>query len=89
MKYKVEFSKPAEEQLESIPKSDVKKILKRAEKLGSDPFPPGYEHIKGSQIETYRVRQGDYRILYTVYEERLIVLVIKIGHRKEVYRHLR
>ncbi len=89
MKYKVDFSKAAEDQLESIPKSDVKKIIKRAEKLGSDPFPDGYEHIKGSHVEVYRVRQGDYRILYTVHEERLLVLVVKIGHRREVYRHLR
>ncbi len=89
MKYKVDFSKTAEDQLEPIPKSDVKKIIKRAEKLGSDPFPVGYEHVKGVPIATYRVRQGDYRILYTVHEEKLIVLVIKIGHRREVYRHLR
>jgi mRNA interferase RelE/StbE len=89
VKYKVDFSKAAENQLESIPKVDVKKILKRAEKLGSNPFPAGYEHIKGSQIDIYRVRQGDYRILYTVNEERLIVLVVKVGHRKEVYRHFR
>ena len=88
MKYKVEFSSAAEDQLESISKSDVKKIIKRVEKLGSDPFPAGYEHIKGSHIDTYRVRQGDYRILYTVYKERLIVLIVKIGHRREVYRHL-
>ena len=88
MKYKVDFSRAAEEQLESIPKSDVKKIIKRAEKLGYDPFPPGHEHLKGAAIATYRVRQGDYRILYTVHEEKLIVLVVKIGHRKEVYRHL-
>lgn len=88
MKYKVIFSKSADEQLESIPKSDVKKIIKKAEKLGSDPFPPGHEHIKGSHVAAYRVRQGDYRILYTVQEEKLIILVIKIGHRREVYRGL-
>lgn len=88
MKYKVDFSRAAEDQLESIPKSDVKKIIKRAEKLGSDPFPPGHEHLKGAAISIYRVRQGDYRILYTVHEEKLLVLVAKIGHRKEVYRHL-
>ncbi len=86
MKYKVDFSKAAEDQLESIPKSDVKKIIKRAEKLSSNPFPVGYESVKGAPVETYRVRQGDYRILYTVHEKKLIVLVIKIGHRREVYR---
>ena len=86
MKYKIEFSRPTEKQLESIPKSDVKKILKRAEKLASDPFPNGYEKLKGSDIEIYRVRQGDYRILYTVQEEKLFILIVKIGHRREVYR---
>lgn len=86
MKYKVIFSKAAEEKLEFIPKSDVKKIIKRAEKLASDPFPVGYELVKGAPVETCRIRQGDYRILYTVHQEKLIVLVIKIGHRREVYR---
>jgi mRNA interferase RelE/StbE len=88
VKYKVDFTKSAEDQLESIPKSDVKKILKRAEKLGSDPFPPGHEHIKGANSDVYRVRQGDYRILYTIHEAKLLVLVVKIGHRREVYRYL-
>lgn len=88
MKYKVDFSKTAEKQLESIPKSDVKKIIKRADKLASDPFPNGYEKLKGSDIEVYRVRQGDYRILYTVLEQKLIVLIVKIGHRRDVYRDL-
>jgi mRNA interferase RelE/StbE len=86
VKYKVNFSRAAEDQLEFIPKSDIKKIIKRAEKLGSDPFPVGYEPVKGAPVETYRIRQGDYRILYTVHEKKLIVLVVKIGHRREVYR---
>ncbi|MGD0664274.1 MAG: type II toxin-antitoxin system RelE/ParE family toxin [Rhabdochlamydiaceae bacterium] len=88
MKYKVEFSKTAEKQLESIPKSDVKRIIKKTEKLATDPFPSGHESIKGSQIDAYRIRQGDYRILYTVHNEKLIVLVVKIGHRREIYRDL-
>ena len=86
MKYKVDFTKAAEEQLESIPKSDVRKILKRIEKLSLNPFPLGFEKLKGSHFESYRIRQGDYRVLYAVYEDKLLVLVIKIGHRKEVYR---
>ncbi len=86
MKYTVNFSKPAEKQLESIPKSEVKKIIKRAERLASEPFPKGCEKLKGSDFDIYRVRQGDYRILYRVFEERLFILVIKIGHRSDVYR---
>jgi mRNA interferase RelE/StbE len=86
VKFKVHFSRAADRQLESISKSDVKKIIKRAEKLASDPFPNGHEKLKGSDIDIYRVRQGDYRILYTVHEEKLFILVVKIGHRREVYR---
>lgn len=85
MKYKIEFTRAADKQLEDISKAEVLKLSKRIEKLASNPFPQGYEKLKGFD-EIYRVRQGDYRILYSVFEERLIILILKIGHRKEVYR---
>ena len=87
MKYKVELTRTAEKQLESIPKSDVKKIAKRIDKLVIDPFPNGSEKLKGAE-DTYRIRQGDYRILYSVFEKTLVILVFKISHRREVYRDL-
>jgi len=85
-KYKVEFSKSAEKQMESVPRSDAIKIMKRVEKLVSDPLPHGYEKLKGSNVECYRIRQGDYRIIYTLIDRTLTILIVKIGHRRDVYR---
>lgn len=85
MTLKVEFSRAAEKQLENIPSSDQKKIVKKAEKLADNPFPSGHEKLKGED-HLYRIRQGDYRILYSVFEKKLLILIVKIGHRREVYR---
>ncbi len=68
-----------------IPRDELRKISKRIDKLTVNPFPPGHEKMKGAE-DLYRVRQGDYRILYSVLKNKLIVLIIKIGHRREGYR---
>jgi len=67
-----------------IPAADLKKILKRIESLGDDPRPPG--SVKLSGLEYYRVRQGNYRIIYEIEDNRLIVVVVKVRHRRDVYR---
>ena len=85
MTYKIEFTRAAGKQLAGIQKSDTQKLAKRIDQLAANPFPPGYEKLKG-QGDLYRVRQGDYRILYSVFENQLLVLIVKIGHRREVYR---
>jgi mRNA interferase RelE/StbE len=70
--------------LRCIPKSDVQRILARIEALRDDPRPPGAEKL--SAQERYRVRQGAYRILSTIDDAVLIVEVVKVGHRRDVYR---
>ena len=85
MKYKIEFTHAAEKQLAEIPRVDLKKLAKRIEKLASEPFPPGHEKMKGHD-HLYRIRQGDYRAIYSVFEGKLLILVVKIGHRREIYR---
>ena len=85
MTYTIEFSRAAEKQLADIQRGDQKKIAQRIEKLISNPFPSGYEKLKGSD-DLYRVRQGDYRIIYNILEKKLIILIVKIGHRREIYR---
>lgn len=85
MIYKIEFAKAAEKQLRDIPKADVQKIAKRIEKLASEPFPHQCEKLAGEE-SVYRVRQGDYRILYSVFDKKLLVLIVKIGHRRDVYK---
>lgn len=85
MTYKIEFAKSAEKQLTDLPKIELKKLAKKIDKLASDPLPVGHEKMKGHD-NLYRIRQGDYRILYSIFEQKLIILIVKIGHRREVYR---
>ena len=83
--YKVEINKSVRKKdLTSIPKADVLKIVKRIEGLADNPFPEGAIRLKGR--EEWRIRQGDYRILYVVEQEIVTVFVIKVGHRREIYR---
>jgi mRNA interferase RelE/StbE len=82
--YKVFFRKSVWKDLEAIPAKDLQRILKRIEMLGDDPRPPGCEKLTGE--ERYRLRQGTYRILYSIQDDELIVWVVKVGHRKDVYR---
>ena len=82
--YKIFFKKSVEKDFNVIAKKDLKKILDRIEKLGEDPRPPGCEKLTGQQ--RYRLRQGRYRILYSIQDDELTIWVIKVGHRKDIYR---
>ena len=70
--------------LHGIPQEDVRRILARIETLRENPRQPGSEKLSGQ--ERYRVRQGNYRILYTVADAEVVVEIVRIGHRREVYR---
>lgn len=82
--YKLVFKKSVAKDLWSIPSKDVARILQRMEELQDNPRLVGSEKLSGQ--ERYRVRQGVYRIIYEVVDEFLIVTVVKIGHRKHVYK---
>ena len=82
--YKFFFKKSVEKDFNVIPKKDLKKILERIETLAEDPRPPGCEKLTGQQ--RYRLRQGRYRILYSIQDDELTVWVVKVGHRKDIYR---
>ena len=82
--YKVFFKKSVQKDLENIPKKDLKRILERIKTLTEDPRPLGCEKLTGS--ERYRLRQGRYRILYSIQDDELTIWVVKVGHRKDVYR---
>jgi mRNA interferase RelE/StbE len=69
---------------DSVTKEDVRRILARMESLRDNPRPPGSEKLSGQ--ERYRVRQGIYRIIYSVDDQNVIVEIVKVGHRREVYR---
>ena len=82
--YELVFKKSVAKDLRGFPKADVKRILQRIRALADDPRPPGCEKLSGQ--ERYRLRQGAYRIVYEIHEKVLIVLIVKIGHRRDVYR---
>ncbi|MCK7595307.1 type II toxin-antitoxin system RelE family toxin [Pseudomarimonas salicorniae] len=82
--YRLVFKQSVAEDLRAIPKADVARILKRIEALADDPTPPGSEKL--SAQARYRIRQGVYRILYEIENDQLVIVVVKVGHRREVYR---
>ena len=82
-KYSIEFKPSVWKDLDEIDKIDRRRILKRIEKLAENPRPSGSKRLAGS--ERYRIRQGNYRILYFIEDDRLVVVVVKVGHRRDVY----
>ncbi|VFN00266.1 MAG: mRNA interferase RelE/StbE [Candidatus Kentron sp. G] len=82
-KYTVTFKKSVAKDLRALPNRDVARILKRIDSLTEDPRTKGC--IKLSGQERYRVRQGEYRIIYEIRDDRLIVHVVKVAHRARVY----
>jgi mRNA interferase RelE/StbE len=85
MAYTVEVAPAAERQLKALPKPIRTPIGRRIDKLADNPRPHGIEKITGED-DLYRVRTGDYRILYKINDQEILILVVKIGDRKEVYR---
>ena len=83
MKYKVQLKRSVLKTLKSLPQREVKKIGKKIDSLEQDPVPKNSKKIKGEK-DLYRVRVGDYRILYFFQNATLTVLVIRVGHRKDI-----
>jgi len=83
-KYRIYIKQSAVKELESIPKKDLEKIIKRIQSLSQNPRPHGCQKL--SARERYRIRQGDYRIIYSIQEKELTVHIYKIGHSREIYR---
>ncbi|MGH8595902.1 MAG: type II toxin-antitoxin system RelE family toxin [Gammaproteobacteria bacterium] len=82
-RYELVFRKSVAKDLRALPKQDIKRIMQRIRALAAEPRPVGCEKLSGQ--ERYRIRQGVYRILYEIEDARLIILVVKIGHRSDVY----
>lgn len=82
--YRLRLKRSAERELRSLPGADLKRIVKRISQLAGQPRPLGCEKLSGQPA--YRIRQGDYRVLYTVDDKQRLVQIVKIGHRREVYR---
>ena len=84
MAYRVDFTAAAARQLRKLPESIRNRLVPHLNALADNPRPAGAKKLKGE--EGYRIRVGDYRILYEIQDEASRVLVVKVGHRREVYR---
>lgn len=85
MAYSILLAPLAERQLRSFAPAIQKRLVKRMKTLQHDPRPQGVKKLVGED-DLYRIRESDYRIIYTIQDKDLIILVVKIGDRKEVYR---
>lgn len=85
-RFRLSFKASVAKDLRQIPKHDVQSILQRIERLADDPRPSDSEKLSGQ--ERYRVRQGTYRIIHEIGEQELVVMIVKIGHQRDVCKFL-
>ncbi len=85
-KYQVELSRAASKQLKKLPVEELTRVQEKIDELADNPRPDGVVKLKDSE-DSYRIRAGSYRVLYDIFDDVLLVSVIRIGHRKDVYRN--
>ena len=84
-RFEILIKRSAAKEIEAISrKKDRQRIVRKIRQLAEDPRPPGCQKLSGR--DRYRIRQGSYRIVYSIEDDRLIVYVVKVGHRSDVYR---
>ena len=83
MTYKIQFKASARKSLKKIPSTDRERILREIVSLGNNPHPNG--SIKLTNYSAYRIRQGDYRVIYTIQDHRLLIEIIQIGNHRDIY----
>jgi mRNA interferase RelE/StbE len=84
-RFTIEWKGSAVKELRRLPKDVVGRVLQTVESLRADPFPTGVRKLAGAE-HIYRIREGSYRVIYSVVASRLVIEVIRVGHRKDVYR---
>lgn len=87
MAYKIEFTEEAADQVEGLPKKITSQVIRKIEALATEPRPTQARRLTEHE-HLYRVRSGDYRILYQIEDTKLLVLVVKVGNRRDVYRRV-
>ena len=85
MGYHITYRKAFKKELRKLKPTVLKAVVRRILALADEPRPKGCTKLEGSDV-TYRIRQGDYRIIYNIYDDLVVVEVVKIGHRSDVYR---
>jgi len=83
--YQIEWKRSAAKALKSLPQQAVFHIVVAVERLSLNPYPVGVKRLVGAQ-HTYRIRVGDYRVIYTVWEAVLVIEILRVAHRREAYR---
>lgn len=86
MPYAVVIEDRAAQELADLPRQDQRRVLRKIEGLVENPMPPGCVAMHGASKGMFRIRIGDYRVIYNVIRNKLTVLVVKVGHRRDVYR---
>jgi mRNA interferase RelE/StbE len=86
--YRIEVSATAEKQIRKLRREDQVRVLRTILSLATEPTPPGSRKVRGYE-DIFRIRVGTYRILYRVAGRRLLIIILKVGHRREIYRSLR
>lgn len=83
--YKIEWKRSAIKELEKLPRPMISRIVSAVDNLSSTPYPQGVRKLAGTE-DSYRIRIGNYRVIYKIIENKLIVEIIRVGHRKDIYR---
>lgn len=83
--YTIEFAASADKALSRLPVATQRRIVAAVETLADDPRPPGVVKLAGDD-NLWRIRVGDYRVVYEIHQRRLTVLIVRLGHRKDIYR---
>ena len=83
--YRIQWKQTAQKELRNLRKTSIAKILQAVEMLAVNPYPSGSRKLRGAQ-HTFRIRVATYRVVYTVASANLVIEIIRVGHRKEIYR---
>lgn len=84
--YQIQITTKAQKDLKKLPTAIRKRLIQAISQLAINRYPQQFKPLMGKEIAQFRLRVGDYRILYDVYEESRIVLILRIGHRKDIYK---
>jgi len=84
--YNIELRRKAQRALDKLPRDDLNAVIDAVKGLADNPRPKGVEKIKSAGL--WRIRQGDYRIVYIIDDSQKLVIILRIGHRREIYRSL-
>jgi mRNA interferase RelE/StbE len=83
--YKIEWKNSAYKELQKLPRLIITRVVAAVSDLANDPFPHGVKKLVGSEF-SYRIRIGEYRVVYEVFENRLVIEIVRVRHRKDIYR---